>query len=54
MDANMEYQQNMSGRKMAIFVLKPDGQGKGATRLLGELVQDTLSLLGPGEIRILG
>lgn len=50
-DGNMEAEQNMSGRKIAILVLRPREQGKEPLRELAGKVLLSLAEIQPGEVR---
>jgi hypothetical protein len=53
MDDDIEPEQNMAGRRIAILVLKLKKQGKQATRALAPRVLAALPTIQPGEIRVL-
>ena len=53
LDDDMEPEQNMTARSIAILVLKPRRQGKGAARELAGNVILALQTLAPGEIRMI-
>jgi len=52
LDDDMEGEQNMSGRRLAVVVLKPRKQGKVAAAELAESLLSALAELKPGEIRV--
>jgi predicted nuclease of predicted toxin-antitoxin system len=54
LDDDMKPEQNMEGRRIAILVLKPEAQGKAATKAPAGRVLLALSTLKPGEIRVVG
>ena len=54
LDDDMESEQNMEGRKIAVLVLKPAGQGKAPMKAMGSQVLLALTTLKPGEIRTVG
>ncbi len=54
LDDDMEPEQNMTGRRISVLVLKPDKQGKAATKALASRVLHAIPTLGPGEIRVIG
>ena len=53
LDDDMEPEQNMTGRRISVLVLKPERQGKAATKSLASQVLDALTTLRPGEIRVI-
>jgi predicted nuclease of predicted toxin-antitoxin system len=54
LDDDIEKEQNMAGRRIAILVVKPAEQGKQAMRMLAPVVLDALTEIRPGEIRVIG
>ena len=53
LDGDMAAEQNMSGRRIAVLVLKPREQGKQPLTELAGRAASTLPSLVPGEIRVL-
>ena len=51
-DGNMESEQNMEGRQIAILVLRARQQGKKPLRELAGKILLALAEIAPGEIRI--
>jgi len=52
LDSDMKGEQNMSGRKIAVLVMRPVEQGKAALKPIAELVLEALDSIRPGEIRV--
>jgi hypothetical protein len=52
LDDDIEGEQNMRDRRIAILVIKPRKQGKQAVREMAALALDALTNLRPGEIRV--
>src|SRR6185312_14174214 len=52
LDDDMEGEQTMAGRRIAVVVVKPAGQGKGPTRAMAGKFLVALTAIQPGEIRI--
>lgn len=52
-DKGIPNQQTMHGRRLAVIVLKPDGQGIRALRALVGNILTALPLIQPGEVRII-
>lgn len=50
-DAGIPHQHNLAGRKIAIFVLKPDGQGVQAMLALMPIILQELGLVQEREVR---
>ena len=53
LDDDMKPEQNMVRRRIAILVLRPERQGKEATRALAGDVLLALPTIEPGEIRVI-
>ena len=51
-DGNMEAEQNMRNRKIALLVLRPRAQGNAALRELAGMALIALAEIAPGEIRV--
>jgi len=54
LDEDMKFEQNMTGRKIAILVVKPLGQGKMAMKSMAGRVLSALVTLKPGDICVVG
>ena len=50
LDQNMQAEQNMASRKIAVIVLVPASQRKDDVRRLAPMVLDMLARVQPGEV----
>ena len=51
-DKGIPNQQNLSGRRISILILQPEGQGVRAIRLLANAILDALMDVAESEVRV--